>query len=63
MNKEKDFYTVYEMANRMNVSHTTIYRWIEEGLKFIKKADGRRVRKVISDEDMNEFLMNNPELQ
>lgn len=63
MNKDKDHYTVYEMAARMNVSHTTIYRWISEGLKFEKQPDGRRVRKVISDKDVKEFLMNNPELQ
>ena len=63
MNKEKDYYTVYEMAERMNVSHTTIYRWIEDGLRYKKQPDGRRVRKVISDDDMNEFLMSNPELQ
>ena len=63
MNQEKDYYSVYEMARRMNVTPPTIYRWIKEGLKTTRQPNGRQVRHVVTDEDVNEFLMQNPELQ
>lgn len=63
MNDEKKYYSVYEMARQMNVSSTTIYRWIDDGLKAEKRARGRMVRLSMSMDDVNEFLMNNPELQ
>ena len=63
MNDEKEYYTVYEMAAQMNVTPPTIYRWIDAGLKFEKQHKGRVVRKVITMDDVREFLTSNPELQ
>jgi excisionase family DNA binding protein len=63
MNEEKEFYTVYEMAAQMNVAPPTIYRWILDGCKSQKQHVGRRVRTVLTMDDVNEFLLSNPELQ
>jgi excisionase family DNA binding protein len=61
--QEKEYYSVYEMARRMNVTPPTIYRWITEGLKTTKQTKGRQVRQVVTDNDVTDFLMENPELQ
>lgn len=63
MNDEKEYYTVQQLAAEMGKSRTTIYRWFDEGLKFEKKPDGRVVRKVVTMDDVREFLTSNPELQ
>ena len=56
MNDEKESYSVYEMADRMNVSHTTIYSWIERGLKSSVQFHGLKKRTVLTQEDVDDFL-------
>lgn len=57
MNDDKDFYTVYEIASRHNVTHQTVYNWIKAGLKCTVRHDkGLKAFRVISDEDVNDFL-------
>ena len=34
---------LYQLCEIMNVSHTTIYRWIEQGLPHSKHKEYRRV--------------------
>jgi excisionase family DNA binding protein len=63
VDKQEEYYSVYEMARRMKVTPPTVYRWIKDGLKTTKQANGRQVRQVVTDSDVKDFLMRNPELQ
>lgn len=56
MNDEKETYTVYEMADRMGVTPPTVYNWIESGLKHAYRSKGLKSFKVVSQEDVDEFL-------
>lgn len=56
MNDGKETYTVYEMADRMSVTPTTIYSWIKAGLEHTYRSEGLKAFKVLSQEDVDDFL-------
>jgi excisionase family DNA binding protein len=42
--KERDYYTVAEVARMLNVSHSTVWRWIKAGRLPAYRAGGRNLR-------------------
>lgn len=48
---------VLEVAKLHNVSALTVYNWIRKGLKFrVVKQIGKKPYKIITDDNLNEFL-------
>lgn len=57
MNDEKEYYTVYETADRFSVSAKTVYNWIEKGLPVATRREiGKKEHTVICPKDVNDFL-------
>lgn len=55
MNKEKEFYTAFDLADKLSVNVMTIYRYIKAGkLKAYKIGKEFRIDKV----EFNKFLNN-----
>lgn len=51
-NKEK-LMSAYEVAELLHVSHTTVYKWVKDGLKGkIEKKFGVRRRMVFTEKDL-----------
>ena len=56
MNLASRYFTVEEIARRLNVKRPAIYRWLQSGkLRAVKAGSGWR----ISDADLEEFLRPN----
>lgn len=54
---EKKYIPVSEIAKMFGVSKMGVKYWLDKGLKFkTEKIVGRKVRKIISPEDVKEFL-------
>ena len=57
MNDEKEYYTVYEMAERSGVTPKTMYTWIQEkGLKSYTMTHGARTTTMLRQDDVDDFL-------
>ena len=57
MNEEK--IGVYEVANELGVSHTTVYRWInDKGLSFTTEKRGMKVSKRFLLSEVKTWLKN-----
>jgi len=57
MNDEKEYYTVYEMAGRINRTAKTIYNWIEAGnIPSYTRTEGNRDCTLVCQEDVDDFL-------
>jgi excisionase family DNA binding protein len=52
--QERDFYTASEAARRLDVSRTTIWRWIDEGKLPAYRVGGRTIR--IRRQDVDSML-------
>ena len=52
--QEREFYTVSEAARMLDVSRTTIWRWIDEGKLPAYRVGGRTIR--IRRQDVDEML-------
>lgn len=61
MRVEKEFYTVYEMAERIGRSPKTIYNWIESGLQSWRIKEGKKSVTMLKQEDVDDFLR--PEIE
>lgn len=55
--KEKELFSVYDIAYMFNVSPVTIYKWIEKGLPSTKEAmTGTKTRQMIYKEDVERYI-------
>ena len=52
-------YTVRELADKLNISTSAVYKWLKNGLKYaIKYKIGQRPFKIINIDDLNDFIKN-----
>lgn len=49
----------YELAKRLKVSHTTVYRWVEQGMPVEKKRSGLRTISRFNIEDVRKWIKEN----
>jgi predicted site-specific integrase-resolvase len=46
----------YELAQRLGVAHTTIYRWIKKGLPYTEERKGLSVYKRFNIKEVYEWI-------
>lgn len=47
---------VYQLAKELNVSHTTVYRWVENGLPCTYEKSGNRYALRFELEEVKEWI-------
>jgi excisionase family DNA binding protein len=50
----RQYLTVYEVAERCRVSHSTAYRWLKEGTLKYKRAGPRRI--LVGSDELERFI-------
>lgn len=57
VNDEKEYCTVYEMAERIGRSAKTIYNWINAGqIQSYERTEGNIKTTLVSQDDVDDFL-------
>ena len=51
--------TAYQLANKLGISHQTVYNWIEKGLPHVYEKQGRSMEIKIDIDEAKNWLKEN----
>ena len=54
----KELLNAYQLAKKLNVTHTTVYTWVDKGLPYETIKIGKRISMRFTIEDVKEWLKN-----
>jgi excisionase family DNA binding protein len=56
-------FNAYQLANKLGITHTTVYTWVDKGLPFERITIGKRISMRFDLDKVKEWLQNNPQIK
>ena len=56
-------FNAYQLANKLGITHTTIYSWVDKGLPYEHITVGKRISMRFDLDKVKEWLTENPTLK